>query len=150
MTDNDTAIIDTDRQSGVDGSRLTEEIGIDEKEIRWRKAFTQFTDEDAQRLAEMAGDFDRLADELAEEFYDHLQEYEDAVDVMGRSSKGVKQLKQTQAGYLRDLGNGRYDQSYFDRRARIGKLHDMLDMGPKFYRLSRASASGRTSFPTRG
>ncbi|WP_181686873.1 globin-coupled sensor protein [Halorhabdus salina] len=133
MTSNERDVIDAQKRRTVDGETLTDEIGIDAEEIRWRKAFTQFEAADAERLAGMSADFDDLADDLAEEFYDHLQEYGDTVDVMGRSSKGVEQLKQTQSGYLRALGDGEYDQSYFDRRARIGKLHDMLDMGPKFY-----------------
>lgn len=98
----------------MDGSKLTTEIGIDDEEIRWRKQFTQFTGGDAERLASMDEDFDALADALAEEFYDRLQEFSDAVSVMDRSSKGVEQLKKTQSGYLRDLGEGEYDQSYFD------------------------------------
>lgn len=117
----------------VDGAQLTDEIGIDAAEIDWRKSFTRLEDRDVQRLDRMEGLLDEIADGLVDEFYDHLQQFEESMSVIGRSSKGVEALKQSQTSYLRSIGRGTYDQQYFDKRARIGKIHDMLDMGPKFY-----------------
>jgi len=125
-------ITDEDRRK-VDGSQLSAEIGIDRDEIEWRRQFTQFDQTDEARLESMAGTFDRIADDLVEEFYDHLQSYDEAVAILDSSSKPVEALKQSQSEYLRDLGRGEYGPDYFDRRARIGKIHDMLDLGPKVY-----------------
>ena len=118
---------------GVDGGRLTDAIGIDDDEIAWRKAFTQFDGEDAALLEEMSGTFDDIAEDLVEEFYDHLQEFGRTTDILGSSTKSIEALKRSQKGYLQDLGRGGYDRSYFDRRARIGKIHEMLDLGPEIY-----------------
>ncbi|THE63594.1 globin-coupled sensor protein [Salinadaptatus halalkaliphilus] len=125
-------ITDSDRKS-VDGDVLTADLGIDSREIEWRKEFTGFDDADADRLESMAPLFDRIADDLVEEFYDHLQSHAESDAILASSSKGVEQLKRSQRRYLTDLGSGEYGQSYFDQRARVGKLHDMLDLGPKFY-----------------
>ncbi|MFB6175563.1 MAG: methyl-accepting chemotaxis protein, partial [Halobaculum sp.] len=118
---------------GVDGSQLTTDIGIDAEEIKWRKQFTRFDETDAERMDEMAGTLDTIADDLVDSFYDHLHSSPDAQAILDSSSKPIEMLKRSQAQYLRSLGSGRYGQEYFDRRARIGKIHDMLDMGPKFY-----------------
>ncbi|QSG04456.1 globin-coupled sensor protein [Halapricum desulfuricans] len=122
-----------DKRQTVDGSELTTEIGIDSEEIAWRKSFTRLDDDDVAALSEMDPLFDAIADDLVDEFYDHLLEFQESVSVMDQSTRGVESLKGVQASYLRTLGRGNYDQQYFDQRARIGKIHDMLDMGPKFY-----------------
>ena len=82
---------------------------------------------------EKADTFERIADDLVEEFYEHLGDYDETVAVLDSSSKPVAALKKTQREYLLDLGRGEYGQSYFDRRARIGKIHDMLELGPEAY-----------------
>lgn len=131
-TEGDFKVTDTDRRN-VDGRRLTDEIGIDQREIAWRKDFTGLTGEDVRRLEEVAPVLDDVADDIVDEFYSHLQEYSEAIAILDSSTKSVEALKQNQRQYLTDLGQGTYDQSYFDRRARIGKIHDMLDLGPKVY-----------------
>ncbi|MFB6075298.1 MAG: globin-coupled sensor protein [Haloarculaceae archaeon] len=133
MSSGEPDVVDETRRRQVDGAQLTDEIGIDEREIAWRKEFTGFAEADAERMARMDDTLERIADDLVEEFYDHLEDHERAVDIFGRSTKSVEQLKRTQRGYLIDLGQGEYGQSYFDRRARIGKIHDMLELGPRIY-----------------
>lgn len=126
-------MITADARQGVDGDRLAEDIGLNDNEISWRKSFTGFDETDAERLQELAPLFDGIAEELVDDFYTHLQSYQESIDVLDRSSKGVEALKKSQIEYLRDLGRGDYGSRYFARRARIGKIHDMLQMGPKFY-----------------
>ena len=125
-------ITDQDRRS-VDGASLTAELGLDDAEIEWRKEFTQFDETDAERLADQEDVFESISTELVEEFYDHLQSFQEASAIIDTSTKSVEALKRSQVEYLLDLGRGNYGTDYFDRRARIGRIHDMLDLGPKFY-----------------
>ena len=133
MSSQTTHKVDAESRRSVDGASLTDEIGIDEAEIEWRRAYTRFDGEDAARLEGMSDTFERIADDLVEEFYDHLGSHDETVAVLDSSSKPVAALKETQREYLLDLGRGEYGQSYFDRRARIGKIHDMLELGPEAY-----------------
>ena len=123
-------VTETER-TGVVGADLTNRIGIDADEIAWRKEYTRFSDEDAQHLLDVSDVFEEIADELVEEFYQHLQTYDETIAILDSSSKPIQALKRDQQQYLIELGQGEYDQRYFDRRARIGKIHDMLDLGPK-------------------
>ncbi|MFB6178856.1 MAG: protoglobin domain-containing protein [Halorientalis sp.] len=132
-SDGSTLAVTDDVRRGVDGSSLAAEIGLDREEIAWRKTFTGFDDSTASELESMSGLFEDVADELVEEFYDHLTDHQRTVDIFDRSSKGIEQLKQTQQEYLLDLGTGDYDRAYFGKRARIGKIHDLLDLGPRVY-----------------
>jgi len=120
-------------RGGIDSGRLTDRIGLDESEIAWRKSFTGFDGDDVERLVALEAEMDDRAGETVDVFYDHLQSYEETVEIFGRSSKSVSQLRETQARYLQDLVSGEYDRAYFENRARIGKIHDMLDLGPKIY-----------------
>jgi heme-based aerotactic transducer len=131
-TDNSPRISESVR-GGVDGSTLADRIGLDETEIEWRKTFTGIGSEEAAALNAESALFEAVADDLVEAFYDHLQDYDRTLDIFGRSTKNVEQLKQTQTQYLRSLGRGEYDQEYVEQRARIGKIHDMLDLGPEVY-----------------
>ncbi|MGQ4555682.1 methyl-accepting chemotaxis protein [Halobellus sp. GM3] len=130
----DRGVVVTDETRGlVDGDELIDALDIDDAEIEWRKSFLRLEDEDRERMEDLEPVFDDVAEEVVEEFYDHLTSDDNASDVLGRSSKGVERLKTDQASYLRSLTDGEYGREYFARRARVGKVHDMLDMGPKFY-----------------
>ena len=132
-SNSDSKKITNENRSMVDGSDLTTKIGIDSEEIKWRKQYTQFSKQDANALQSVSHIFENIADELVEEFYDHLQSHNKTIAILDTSSKPVEALKNDQQQYLMELGQGQYDQRYFDRRARIGKIHDMLDLGPKIY-----------------
>ncbi len=117
----------------LDVSELVENIGLTAEEIAWRKAFIGFDEADEQRLSELEPMLRENREAIADDFYDSILQFEEAVEVIGRSPKGVDALKQTQQAYLISLATGDYDQAYFENRARIGKLHEMLDMPLKQY-----------------
>ncbi len=81
----------------------------------------------------MADETNARAEAVVDDFYDHLQSFDETDEIIGRSSKGLDALKRDQIAYLKSLGSGEYGKQYFERRARVGKIHDMLDVGPKFY-----------------
>ncbi|MWV40665.1 protoglobin domain-containing protein, partial [Natrialba sp. INN-245] len=125
--------IDERTRRAVDGRTLISDLGIDREEIEWRKEFTRFDEEDADRLEAIDGMIDGVADDLVDEFYDHLHSHPRTAKILETSSKEIDSLKRTQRQYLTDLTSGEYDEQYFSRRARIGKIHELLDLDPKLY-----------------
>ncbi len=117
----------------VSGQELVTQIGLDSQEIQWRKEFTGFDGDDRDRLAELEPVIEPVKDDAVEAFYDNLQAHSETRAIFDRSSRSIDELKQTQHQYLSRLFSGEYNQSYFQSRARIGKIHDMLDLGPKIY-----------------
>lgn len=117
----------------VDPDELLESIGLDESEIAWRKSHLDFGEEDAGRLSDLQDFFRTHQDEVADRFYENLLPHDRTMAIFGRSPKGVEQLKETQRAYLVTLGAGEYGESYFRNRARIGKLHELLDMPLAIY-----------------
>jgi len=133
IRDDEEIRVDDERRRQVDGSQITSELDIDKDEIAWRKSFTDFDRTDEQALAEIVDVLEQTATELPDELETHVHDHEEALVYLSRSTKGFEQLKQAHRGYLKDLGSGSYGQEYFDRRARIGRIHDMLGLGPKVY-----------------
>ena len=117
----------------LDAAELVDEIGLDAEEIQWRKEFVGFDAEDERRLSRYEDAFAENAEQIADDFYENLTGHQQTVDVIGRSEKGLEQLKRTQSAYLVTLAEGEYGAEYFADRARIGKIHDMLEMPMKHY-----------------
>jgi heme-based aerotactic transducer len=133
MTSGEQAHVTEDVRRALDGESLADRIGLDAEEIAWRRDFTGIDEEATDALADEQAFFERVADDLVEDFYDHLTDYERTRTIFSRSTKTVEMLKETQHEYLLDLGRGEYDRDYAASRARIGKIHDLLDLGPEVY-----------------
>lgn len=117
----------------VDESELVDQVGIEREEIRWRKEFIDFDDSDRARLESLDDLFAEHADEIARRFYDNLSAHEQTQTVIDRSPKDIDSLERTQQAYWQTLTDGSYDVGYFKNRARIGKLHELLEMPIKHY-----------------
>ena len=117
----------------LDVETLVSEIGLTDEEIAWGKEFIGFDEDDGRRLRNYEQVFADNAERIAEDFYDNLTDYDETVRVIGRSEKGIDALKRTQSAYLTTLARGSYGEEYFRERARIGKLHDVLEMPMKQY-----------------
>ncbi|MFA9417245.1 protoglobin domain-containing protein [Natrinema sp. HArc-T2] len=117
----------------LDVDELVDRIGLDEDEVEWRKHFIGFDETDQQRLSDLEPLLRDNRQEISDDFYENILQYEGTRKVINRSPKGVEALKQTQQAYLVSLATGDYDLSYFENRTRIGKLHEMLDMPLKHY-----------------
>jgi heme-based aerotactic transducer len=132
MQDGRASVTAEDRRS-IDGEQLLSVLELDSEAIERSKALTRFTDADADRVEALESDFAAVADDLVDEFYDHITAHGETSAVLDRSTKTVEQLKQTQRSYLLDLVNGEYDADYFASRARVGKIHDVLGVDPRMY-----------------
>lgn len=115
----------------VDVNSLLDDIGLDRREIEWRKDFISFDREDVERLSRYEPVFEEHAEGVAEMFYNNITTYAETTEVMGRSLKGIETLKKTQGAYLVTMAGGEDGSDYFRDRARIGKLHDIFDMPMK-------------------
>ncbi|ELZ01914.1 methyl-accepting chemotaxis sensory transducer [Natrialba chahannaoensis JCM 10990] len=107
---------------------LVDRIGLDDGELAWRKEFIGFDSADERRLADLEPLLRDNREAIADDFYDNVLQYDRTQEIVGRSPKRTDALKQTQQAYLVSLATGSYDQDFFANRARIGKLHELLDM----------------------
>lgn len=107
-------------------------LGIDKKEIHTRKDYLEFTEEDVNLLKDLKSLIGEHADTIVEKFYKHLTQHKETKMLL-KDKNTVKRLKMVQRGYLSGLFGGQYDDVYFNRRLKIGKVHNDIRLLPRWY-----------------
>lgn len=119
---------------------------INDENLGLRRAFIELKDRDVAALRRVADVFEKHADGIAVSFYDHQfaftetrRFFESFARERGVSLDELRRgLEKAQAGYLREIfeearRGGRYDTTYFERRLRVGRLHNTIDLPLKWY-----------------
>lgn len=119
---------------------------INETNLRLRRQYLGLTERDVAVLRRLARWSDRVADRLAGEFYDSqfgfaptrafFQRYAEQHGMPLETLRAG--LEQTQAGYFREIfaeaaEGGRFGVDYFEKRLRVGRLHNTIDLPLKWY-----------------
>lgn len=107
-------------------------LNMDEEERQLRKDFLDFTDNDIKLLNELKGLIEKDADQIIDQFYNHLLRFKDTKGFFPDKNT-LERVKKTQKEYLLGITNGVYDEAYFEHRLHIGKVHDFIKLLPKWY-----------------
>ncbi len=105
---------------------------FDDASRNLRLAFLKFDSRDVELLHDLAGLFRERKMEIAERFYEHMLAFEDTRKVF-RDEAMIQRLKQAQANYLMEAVEGPYDAAYFERRWRIGYIHNAILVEPHWF-----------------
>jgi rsbT co-antagonist protein RsbR len=97
-----------------------------------QKRFFCFTEKDAQLLSELNAIAQVFADEVVDEFYDHLLQYDEA-RVFLNDEQTVARLKKTQKKYFLELTSGDYGKEYYDSRIQVGITHQKIGLPLRLY-----------------
>jgi len=97
------------------------------------KAFVDLTDEDVRVLKELAPLIAMHADEIVEGFYANVARYQSLLDVIRGAGSTIERLKSAQKQYLLELFGGDYGEDYFERRLKIGVVHNKIGLTPRWY-----------------
>jgi len=111
---------------------LLEAMNIDEQEIRNRKRFLQFDEEDTVRLKGIKDLADRYADEVIEDFYRHLLSFEET-RIFLNDPETLARVKNAQKNYFLRLTEGDYGPDYIENRLRVGSVHERISLPMKTY-----------------
>jgi heme-based aerotactic transducer len=99
----------------LDVDEVVDGIRLDRGEIRWRKDFVNFGPQDEKHLSGMEEMCRENAEQVADDFYENLSQYDETVEVISRSDKALDAFKRTQSACLVTLATGDYDMSYLRR-----------------------------------
>jgi hypothetical protein len=105
---------------------------FDEASTRQRLAFLAFSERDVGLLRDLADIVDEHLAEIVDRFYEHLLSFEDTRRVF-QDAATVERLKEAQKAYLRTAIRGPYDAAYFERRWRIGYVHNAIQLAPQWF-----------------
>lgn len=111
---------------------LKEEMGLDDKEITYRKAWLDFTEKDVKRLTELNEMAQGYADEVIEELYQHFLKFDDTRKFF-EDPRILQKVKNLQKKYFLRLTKGNYDSEYIDERVKIGAVHATIGLDVKWY-----------------
>ncbi|MEZ5099558.1 MAG: globin-coupled sensor protein [Thermoleophilia bacterium] len=119
---------------------------INEANLALRREFIRLQQDDVKVLAGLVGWAEKHADRLAREFYDHQfafaptrEFFANYAAANGRSLDELRVgLERAQAGYFRQIfqeaaGAGTFGGEYFEKRLKVGKLHNVIDLPFKWY-----------------
>lgn len=125
---------------------LIERYRMSEQTLELRKQFIRLGPQDIRALARLAGWARRFAPRIAREFYDHQFTFPETrafFEAQARrknlSMEALRQrLESAQAQYLRQIfeeaeAGGAFGTAYFERRLAVGRIHNLIDLPPKWY-----------------
>lgn len=126
--------------------RLTEYYRISEETLALRKQFVRLTPREIRTLARLTGWARRNAPRIAREFYDHQFSFAPTRAFFEAQARRKnlslealrKHLEAAQAAYLQQIfdeaaQNGKFGADYFERRLKVGQIHNQIDLPPKWY-----------------
>jgi rsbT co-antagonist protein RsbR len=111
---------------------LVDEMAISDQEIKRRKEYLNFSDEDEARLRGINPLAERYADSIIEEFYAHLFAFEETREFF-RDPNVLAYAKRMQRQYFLRLTQGNYDREYVEERLRVGSVHASIGLDVKWY-----------------
>jgi len=106
-------------------------LNADERESR--KRFIDFDADDIKLLKEMSPIVREHADSIVDGFYSNIERYQELMDVIKGAGSNIERLKSAQKKYLLELFDGEYEASYFERRYKIGVVHNEIGLTPRWY-----------------
>ncbi|MCS6775766.1 MAG: protoglobin domain-containing protein, partial [Chloroherpetonaceae bacterium] len=125
---------------------LTARYGISDSTLQSRQQFIGLQPEHIRALARLHPWAQRTAPRIARELYDHqfhfpntLQFFQKQTQRLNLSLDALRQvLEQKQAEYLVQIfeearNGGRFGTDYFERRLRVGQVHNQIDLPLKWY-----------------
>lgn len=95
-------------------------------------SFLLFNERDVALLHDLVDLFQARLTEISEAFYQHLLNYAETRAVF-KDEGMIARLKQAQKAYLMQAVEGPYDAAYFDRRWRIGFIHNAIRLEPHWF-----------------
>lgn len=125
-------------------AELCRKYGVNEENLAQRRDFLRLGNEERILLAELAPWARSVAPEVAKAFYDWqfsfapTREYfEGFAEARQMPLSALRQhLESAQAGYFAEIFEGaaaNWDVEYFERRLKVGSLHDQIDLPLKWY-----------------
>ncbi|MCK9202312.1 MAG: HAMP domain-containing histidine kinase [Gallionella sp.] len=99
---------------------------------RQRLAFLKFEEQDYALLHDLEDLFRERLDEIAEQFYRHMLAFDETRKVF-RDEAMIRRLGEAQKAYLMEAVRGPYDTAYFERRWRIGYIHNAIHVEPHWF-----------------
>jgi diguanylate cyclase (GGDEF)-like protein len=120
-------------QQGTQVARsLCDQLQITAEELQTRLACLSLGAQDERNLVEIRDVISSCVEEIIEEFYDHLLQFDELRGILSDPTL-VERLKGSQRRYLLSLGRSVDCAEYAEGRLRIGLTHERVGLKQKWY-----------------
>lgn len=116
-------------ETGPDKTRST---GFTDSDIRERLEYLQLSEGEFETLRQFHDLTDGEVSEIVGKFYEHLVKFPDVADMVG-DELVLKKLLRTLQQHLLSLGTDAHEPSYFEKRHKIGVVHEALGLSLQSY-----------------
>ncbi len=113
-------------------SALLKSLNITDQEIRNRKEFLEFRDDDVARLNEINDVAIQYANDVIEDFYRHLLTFQETRAFLTDPNM-LAHVKNAQKEYFLRLTQGNYGVDYIENRLKVGAAHERIALPVKSY-----------------
>ncbi len=113
-------------------NQIAAAMSIDESEIRQRKAFLEFFEEDIVQLKEIHESLSEFQKGFVDDFYDHVLAFEEMSQLVPETCR-LERLKKMQSAYFESLTAGQYEWEYVLERLQVGLTHQRVGLDVKWY-----------------
>jgi len=124
--------MDAKNMQAKERSPFKQHLDIDTQETDKRKRFLQFDHTDMQRLQTINALAEKYADEVIDDFYDHLMSFSDT-RAFFTDPQQLARVKNLQKQYFLRLTQGQYDADYVEDRLKIGQVHERIGLPVNAY-----------------
>ncbi|MDP3744986.1 MAG: EAL domain-containing protein [Methylotenera sp.] len=111
---------------------MAQELGIDDAEIAHRKSFLEFTDADVELLRQLHAHMLESSEDFSVTFYEHMLRFPE-MSALVPNAEALERLKKSQSTHFSQLSGGEYGEQYVQQRLRVGAVHQMVGLDPKWY-----------------
>lgn len=111
---------------------ISREIGLDPVDLAQRKAVLELGDADISILRRLHTELQPCQKELVDSFHCYLKQFPSLQRLLGDEDKNNR-LKTAHLAYFNRLTEGNYDEAYVRDRLRVGVVHQLIDLEPKWY-----------------
>lgn len=133
MDTDDTGMAASSNMSLLDQFGLTSEV-----RKTWMVRY-RLTAEDLQHVKEAGRVLSPHMSRIVDDFYAHLAQLPEAMDIVAKSGSSIERLKSTNPRYFAEAFRGSPDESYFQSRLHIGMIHARIGLTPNLFFASMSS-----------
>ncbi|MEK6663057.1 MAG: PAS domain S-box protein [Pseudomonadota bacterium] len=108
------------------------EAGLSPEEMAARKAYLEFTPDDAASLQAMHDALTATQSGFINTFYEHLRAFPELREMLSDPATFAR-LQQSQSAYFNELTAGEYGEDYYANRLRVGVVHQRIGLSSKWY-----------------
>ena len=116
--------------ASTSGQPSMTEVSLDDWEQR--KAFVDFTDEDAKLLHALRPVAEQFADDVVDELYEQILKFKEAAAFF-RDQEMLERVKAAQKKNFLELTAGDYGRAYLENRLMVGRVHQQIGLEPRWY-----------------